>query len=433
MRVLILTNSFPSPREPDQGPFMLRRLDVLRERGCEFRVVAPIPRLPWPGGLLPGYREMAASLRATPAEEDYGGFRVHHPRYWKLPGALDFGLFGPLYRRGVRELVRRLYREPGFDLIHAMSLVPDGYAAARLGRELGVPAVATERGYLPTVATGPQRRAARWAIENLDQCVFVCRSLAELAGSIGRPRREPRVVYTGLDEERFQPADRAAARQKLGLPAGAPLLLFVGRDVVKKGLLVLFEAMPRVLAARPAAVLCVIGSGGATPEIRAAAQRTEAGDRVRLLGARPNEELPAWYAASDVVLLPSFREGLPNNLVEAAACARPIVATNVDGIPEVVLDGETGLLVPKGDAAALAAAIGRLLDDPELARRMGEAGRRHVLARFSWKKHADEMISVYESVLSGRPEGPEELAHAGRSARRSARPAPPAAAESARS
>ena len=79
------------------------------------------------------------------------------------------------------------------------------------------------------------------------------------------------------------------------------------------------------------------------------------------------------------------------------------MATRTDGIPEVVADGETGLLVPKGDAVALAAAIGRLLDDPELARRMGEAGRRHVLARFSWKKHADEMINVYESVLGARP------------------------------
>jgi glycosyltransferase involved in cell wall biosynthesis len=399
MRVLVLTNSFPSPREPDQGPFMLKRLDVLRERGCEFQIVAPLPRAPWPVGLLPGYRRMAEATGAAPIEEEYGGFRVSHPRYWKLPGRLDFGLFGPNYSRGIRKLVHSIHREWPFDLIHAMSLVPDGYAAARLGRELGVPAVATERGYLPTLAAGPQRRAAKWAIENLDQCLFVSRSLAELAVSIGRPRREPRVVYTGLDAERFKPGDRAEARRKLGLPADAPLLLFVGRDVIKKGLLVLFEAMPRVLAAHPATVLCVLGSGGTAPEIRAAAERTKAGDQIKLLGTRPNEDLPAWYAASDVVLLPSFREGLPNNLVEAAACARPIVATATDGIPEVVQDGETGLLVPKGDAGALASAIGRLLDDSELAHRMGQAGRRHVLERFSWSGYADGMMDVYRSVL----------------------------------
>jgi len=98
--------------------------------------------------------------------------------------------------------------------------------------------------------------------------------------------------------------------------------------------------------------------------------------RVFLPGKVAHEGVPAWLAAADIVVLASSSEGLPNSLVEVSACARPIVATRTDGIPEVVLDGETGLLVPKGGAAALAAAIGRLLDGPELARRMGEAGRR---------------------------------------------------------
>jgi glycosyltransferase involved in cell wall biosynthesis len=392
--------------------FIRRQVQELSALGVGFRVVSPVPFAPPVPAWSARLRNVLASSRATPASWELDGIRIDAPRYPKLPGALDYGLFGPLYYRGIRAFVHALHREWPFDLIHAQVLVPDGYAAARLGRELGVPSVATERGYLPTQLQGSRglRASLRWTVENATQTVFVARSLAELACGLGRPARPPRVVYTGLDLERFQPGDRDAARKELGLPARAPVLLFVGHNVAKKGLYVLFEALPALWERHPDAILCVVGKDSRAAAVRAAAERGGLAERVRLVGPRPNEELPSWYAASDVVVLPSFREGLPNNLVEAAACARPIVATDTDGIPELVVDGQTGLLVPKGDAPALAAALGQLLDRPEHARRMGERGRQLSRGRFSWRKHAEQMLEIYRSAaLGGDPARP----HAG--------------------
>ncbi len=422
MKVLVLSHLYPRPNDPGQALFISRQIQALAALGVEFRIVSPVPWSPPLPAWSARARRTLAGARATPAEWEIDGVRVVAPRYLKLPGALDFGLFGPLYFRGVRKLARAIQREWPFDLIHGQMLVPDGYAAARLGLELGVPSVATERGYLPTqlAGSGGLRRSVRWTMENATQTVFVARAMADLACEFARPRRPARVVYTGLDQERFQPADRSAARRSLGLPADAPVLLFVGHNARKKGLYVLFEALPEIWKRHPGAVLCVIGKDAASPEVQSAAANLQPpasnpqpptsnpqplppnpqpSSRILLLGPRPNDELPSWYAAADLVVLPSFREGLPNNLVEAAACARPIVATATDGIPEVVTDGATGLLVPKGDAGALAAAIGRLLADPELARRMGERGREMVLARFSWERHGREMMEVYEEAV----------------------------------
>jgi glycosyltransferase involved in cell wall biosynthesis len=173
-------------------------------------------------------------------------------------------------------------------------------------------------------------------------------------------------------------------------------------EAIKQPRLV-FQSFVQAARNRSDILLGWVGEGAEKAALETTVRQAGLQPRVFLPGKVGHEDVPAWLAAADIVVLASSSEGLPNSLVEASACARPVVATKVGGIPEVVLDGETGLLVPKGDAVALAAAIGRLLDDPELARRMGEAGRRHVLARFSWKRHADEMMNVYESVRSGRP------------------------------
>ena len=207
-----------------------------------------------------------------------------------------------------------------------------------------------------------------------------------------------RVVYTGVDQEAFSPGDKASARKKLGLPDG-PMLVCMARieGIKQPGLLL--AAFAKIAERHPRLTLAWVGDGAGKAALAADVRTTGLADRVLLPGSAKHDDVPTWLAAADIVVLGSSSEGLPNSLVEAAACARPIVATSVGGIPEVVSDGQTGLLVPKGDAGALAAAIGRLLDDPDLARQMGERGRELVLGRFSWRKHGEEMVDVYRSLV----------------------------------
>lgn len=199
------------------------------------------------------------------------------------------------------------------------------------------------------------------------------------------------VVNNGLGVEPFAKADRAAARTRLGLDPSAPVAVMVGVMRPGKGHDVLFAALPELLAQHPGTVVLLAGDGPELVHFRAAAVRF--GDAVRILGAR--DDIPDLLAAADALVLPSWSEALPTVLLEAGAAGLPVVATDVGGCLEIVQHCETGFLIPKGDAGALADRLGLLLSDLDAARRMGERGRARVLSRFSLPRQAQETAAVY--------------------------------------
>ena len=189
-------------------------------------------------------------------------------------------------------------------------------------------------------------------------------------------------------------------------PSGGPVL-FVGRLVERKGVRHLIEAVARLGDHGP--TLEVIGDGPERPALQARAHALGVADRVVIRGKVTTEELQASYARAAVFVLPSVldargdTEGLGVVLVEAMNYATPVVASRIGGIPDIVEDGVSGLLVPAGDSAALAAAIGRLIADQGLARRLGDAGRARVLERFGWEAIIRRWKDIYGAVAARRP------------------------------
>jgi len=196
----------------------------------------------------------------------------------------------------------------------------------------------------------------------------------------------------------------AALRAAQGIPPGARVVGFVGRLVGDKGVPELVEAFEALAAARPDAWLLLAGPREARDALDAeTVARLDRHPRIRQLGFVA-DPAPV-YAASDVVALPSHREGFPNVPLEAASMERPVVSTDVPGCRDAVQDGATGALVPVGDAAGLAEALGRYLDDRELRERHGQAGRARVEASFRRDRIAAAMVDLYERELSKRVEG----------------------------
>jgi glycosyltransferase involved in cell wall biosynthesis len=193
--------------------------------------------------------------------------------------------------------------------------------------------------------------------------------------------------------------DREAARTSLGLPPEGSAVGIVGRLVPIKGHEVFLEAARRVAERRADVTFVVVGDGElrATLEDRA---RRALGARVRFTGWVA--ALPELYAALDVVALSSLNEGTPVVLIEAAAAGLPVVATDVGGVRDVVVDGGTGYLVASGDAVALAERIDDLLGDRERARAIGAEARRRVRAAFSPTTTADAIAAVYAEILAAR-------------------------------
>jgi glycosyltransferase involved in cell wall biosynthesis len=222
-----------------------------------------------------------------------------------------------------------------------------------------------------------------------------------LARGIGRDDTVV-VVPLGLDLDPLvaAPARRGELRRELGLDAAAPLVGIVARLVAVKAHEVFLAAARAIAPARPDAVFLVVGDGERRGELEALAADLGLGARARFLGWRA--DLDRLYADLDVVVLTSKNEGSPVALIEAMAAGRPVVSTRAGGVEDVVADGETGLLAPVGDAAAVARAILALLDDPERAARLGAAARASAAARFGSRRLVGDIDALYRRLLAER-------------------------------
>lgn len=305
----------------------------------------------------------------------------------------------PRLRATVAELAGRL-REDG-----ASVLLCHGYKANLLGRlaarRVGIPAVAVSRGW--TWATW-KVRVYEWLdrihLRWMDHVVAVSEGQAARVRRAGVPPQRLTVIRNSARQPAEPSTPEAVARARTELDSvfgrsDGPLVLAAGRLSPEKGFGVLVEAASRLHARHPRARFLHFGDGPLLEEIRQQITTAGLADVFGLGGFRT--DLDRLLPAADLVVLPSFTEGLPNVALEASAAGVAVVATAVGGTPEVVADGETGLLVPPGQPDLLADAIGSLLDDPERRARLGVAGRQRMRQQFTFAAQAE----AYQRLLAG--------------------------------
>ncbi len=218
----------------------------------------------------------------------------------------------------------------------------------------------------------------------VDRYIAVSSANAEYLVNTKRyPARKIAVIHPGTDLSRFAGAHRppAGLKESVGFGPDDPILLVVGRLEAQKGHRVLLDAMPEIRRRFPRARLVCVGEGSLRSTLEGQARALAIEDAVRFVGYWP--DVRDWLAVADLGVLPSFHEGMPVTPVESLAAGCPVVATAVDGTPEVVVNEKTGLTVPPGDAGALADAVCRMLGSKDLRRRLATAGRAWVLDRFS--------------------------------------------------
>jgi glycosyltransferase involved in cell wall biosynthesis len=280
-----------------------------------------------------------------------------------------------------------------------------GRLAARLA---GVPVVLhVFHGHVFSGYFGPLQTRLYLALERLmarlsDRIVTISASQQHDIAEVYRiaPLSKVAVIPLGFDLAAFANVDASEGerfRARLGVPAGAPLVGFVGRLTAIKNPALLVEATGRVLERAPDAHVVLVGDGELRRDLEAQIASLGLGPRVRLAGWQ--REMPGVYAALDLLALTSLNEGTPVTAIEALAAGVPVVATAVGGMVDVIRDGQTGTLVAPGDAQALAAAIGAILCEPERSRRLARAGQQDVLARFSRDRLVSDMEALYVSLL----------------------------------
>jgi glycosyltransferase involved in cell wall biosynthesis len=239
---------------------------------------------------------------------------------------------------------------------------------------------------------------ANWVFDQADAIIAVSRAeLGSMAHHIN-DLDKVRVIPNGIDPSRFEELpDPGPFREARGIEG--PMVLYVGRLAVNKRMEYVLQAMPDLLEQEPDLKLVIAGpDDGAGDDWRALAQELGLGGSVRFEGWLPEEDMVAAFTAADVFVLPSDWEAFGIVLLEAMACETPCICADRGGAPEVVVDGETGFVATYGEPAAWKRALGKLIGDPDLRRRMGKVGRRRAMEEFSWSSIVDRIEVVYDEV-----------------------------------
>lgn len=391
MRLLHVVTAFPRTADDVITPWLVELLKRLRAAGHEVAVFTS------------AYKGLG--------DQELGGIPVHRFRYFFRPWenltheetAPDRMRRSLLYRllpfcfvaAGMLAIWRHCRRHR-YDVIHVhwpLPLALLGWAAQRARpARLVTTFYGIELRWVKTAMPFLQRFLA-WAARRSDRVVAISSYTAEELRRLADVPIEVIPYTTSLP-----PVAARATR-----PAGAPFtVLFVGRLVERKGVAHLVDALA-LLHSQPPARLVVIGEGPERSRLEARAHEHGIGDRIEFRGKVPDDALQRAYGEADVFVLPSVfdargdTEGLGVVLLEAMDYGVPVIASRVGGIVDIVEDGVTGILVPPGDAGALAQALARVLDTPDLARRMGEAGRRRLGERFSW----DAIVARWDALYRG--------------------------------
>jgi glycosyltransferase involved in cell wall biosynthesis len=297
----------------------------------------------------------------------------------------------------IRLLARRL-REEGRPLVHSHGYKADLYTllAARLAH---APVVTTVHGWTSEnrkVRLYESLQAFLWRF--FDRVICVSESYRAIAERSGTPAKKLVVIHNGIRAS-YRPGDSAVRRRiraEFDLGDDQVAVAIIGRLGIEKGHRLFVDAAARLLPAYPGARFFIVGEGAERTTISAQITSLGIGEQVRLLGHR--DDLPSIYQGLDLLAITSLREGLPNVLLEAMLNGVPAVAMSVGGIPEVIRDGQDGLLVTPGDLAQFTDRLGRLLGDAHERRRHGEAARATVQDRFLFERRMEQVIELYGST-----------------------------------
>jgi len=395
LHLAVLSSTYARSENDAQVPWLRESVNRLAARGHRVTVIAP----------------SFEGLRSHVIDGvDVRRFR-YAPRRWenlthdegapnKLRNPFYQLLAAPYIARGALATTRWA-REQRFDVIHCHWPFPHGLMALPAARLSGAKVVAMCHGAELAMA-----RRQPWVRALLRQCLL--RSDVLACNSSHTQREIERLCGRRATVIPYGATLREPAAAPEPPPGDSATLLFTGRHIQRKGVPFLLRALPAILERRRVKLL-ITGDGDRRPEWEALARELRLGDAVQFLGTVSNDELGRLYRACDVFVLPAIfddrgdTEGLGVVLVEALQNARPVVASAVGGIVDVIQHEKTGLLVPEKDPPALAAAVLRLLDDPTLARRLGETGRVEAARLFDWDRITHATEQLYARALRPAP------------------------------
>lgn len=383
MKVLIITNLYPNKQEPTRGMFNRQQILELCKL-CELKIIAPIP---W--ALPIRLNKKGYLFSRIPEREVIDGLEVYHPRYFMIP-KVGRSLYGLYFFLSLLGKVKAIYKNFKFDLIFATFAYPDGFGSFLIAKVLNKPIVIKVHGTDINSYTRYflRRKMIAYALKNSNKVIAVSSVLREKLEELGVAADKIAVIPNGIDQELFKPLDKGKCRRDLNLPSEGKLILFAGNLKREKGLLTLIDAFYQInIEKNQNYLLVIVGDGYLRKKLEKKVNQLGLKNWVRFAGAVSHDKIPLWMNTCDVFCLPSLNEGCPNVLLEALACGKPIVASSVGGIPEIITGNEFGFLVPPRNAMALASGIQKAFNISWNSKRV-----REISSKFTWQDNAKNLF-----------------------------------------
>jgi glycosyltransferase involved in cell wall biosynthesis len=384
MKIALISQIFPVREQPYRGHSVYQTALRLRE-WAEMRAISPHAR--YTGWLQPKSRLWSRTDLSYSPE----GIPTKYCEYPALP-VISRAINGWMCARAIEPLI--LADRP--DVILSYWIYPDGFAAIQAGKKLGIPVVLKAIGSDINDVHGLMQKAlTRYAVRKANACLTVSEDLRSKIIGMGVDAERVRAIPNGCDTSIFRVNDRVCARKELGLSENEQLVVYVGRLDVNKGLRELLQAGAKLAPAHPLLKIAMVGDGPGRAQLAEEIKKLGIGRNVSFVNPCPSAGVAQWMAASDVCTLPSYREGCPNVVIEALSCGRPVVATNVGGIPDLV-DENSGVLIAPHDADALARALSAALNRSWDAQKISQHRQR------SWEQVAQETFEVCAALLPAK-------------------------------
>jgi glycosyltransferase involved in cell wall biosynthesis len=386
LKILTYTTLFPNNTNPNFGVFIRERIRFMAEV-MNLKVVAPVPFFP-----SININKKWYSYSQVHKFENQNGIEVFHPVYFMIP-KFFMSIYGYFLYISTIGLLKKIKEYYDFKLIDSHYAYPDGYASVLLGKNLGVPVTVTVRGTdINLFPTFPRiRKKIIHALNQASKIISVSQALKDKIIDMGIPESKIHVIRNGVDTSVFFPVQ--SVRDEMDLPKGRKIVLSIGNIIETKGFQLLIKSIDIIKTSQKPPLLVIIGNGPYKNVLEDLVTTLDLNNDVLFAGPKPHGTLFKWYNACDVFCLASFREGIPNVILEAFACGKPVVATAVGGIPEIVTS-DNGFMVPELSAEKIASAIVKSLNAEWNREKIIEYAK-----TFAWDVTGKNLFSLFQSII----------------------------------
>ncbi|RXM77061.1 glycosyltransferase family 4 protein [Clostridium tetani] len=399
MKVLIISHMYPSTFNSMAGIFVHQQVKALKEKGLDVKVISPVPLVPFPLNLI---SEKWARYKEIPYKTNIQGVEVYYPRYLEFPKGIMFHKSGIFMSMGIKRLIKKVYKDFKFDVIHSHVAVPDGYAGMILNKEFKVAHVVTIHGqdFQNTINKNIKCKKALFNVLNhVDKIITVSNKLKNVVKN-EKFYNKMEIVNNGIDKDYIdlnKIHENCSGQNRVN--KNLIKILSVSNLKETKGIHINLKAVSKLKEIYPDISYDIIGDGEYKSRLEELVKELCLEDNVSFLGKLEHKEVINIMKQYDIFSLPSYKEGFGMVYIEAMSKGVPVIGVKGEGIEDAIENGINGFLVERKNVDELVKTIDFLIKNPKKRMNIGKCAIKTVSDKFTWNVNADKIISIYNKVI----------------------------------